>query len=96
MPDLAFDLRYLHYAILVAQHGSFRAAAESLDHSQSTVSRRVSLLERRLGVPLSERARKGAKLTPAGQRFIQEATVVTCSPDCPRPEVTSVPGLVLF
>ncbi|WP_449045082.1 LysR family transcriptional regulator [Paracoccus versutus] len=75
MPDLAFDLRYLRYAILVAQHGSFRAAAESLDHSQSTVSRRVRLLERRLGVPLFERDHKGAKLTPAGQRFIQDATV---------------------
>ena len=66
MPDIAFDLRYLRYAILVAQHGSFRAAAESLDLSQSTVSRRIRLLERRLGVPLFERDHKGAKLTPAG------------------------------
>jgi len=75
LPDIAFDLRYLRYAILVAQHGSFRAAAESLDLSQSTVSRRVRLLERVLGVPLFERDHKGAKLTPAGQRFIQDATV---------------------
>lgn len=75
MPDIAFDLRYLRYSILVAQHGSFRSAAESLDLSQSTVSRRVRLLERVLGVPLFERDHKGAKLTAAGQRFIQDATV---------------------
>lgn len=31
MPDIAFDFKYLHYAILVAQYGSFRATAESLN-----------------------------------------------------------------
>ncbi|WP_353430107.1 LysR family transcriptional regulator [Paracoccus denitrificans] len=41
MPDIAFDLRYLRYAILVAQHGSFRAAAESLDLSQSVDRRGI-------------------------------------------------------
>lgn len=29
MPDIALDLRFLHYAILVARLGSFSAAAES-------------------------------------------------------------------
>lgn len=75
MPDVVLDLRYLRYAILVAQHGSFRAAAESLNLSQSTVSRRVQILERRLGATLFERSYNGVKLTAAGQRFIQEATV---------------------
>ena len=43
VPDLAFDLRYLKYAMLAAEHGSFRRAAEILNLSQSTVSRRISI-----------------------------------------------------
>lgn len=73
MPDLALDLRYLKYAIIVAEHGSFRRAADVLNLSQSTVSRRIQLLERRLGVPLFERNRTGTRPTLAGERFIREA-----------------------
>ena len=50
MPDLTLDLRYLKYAIQVAEAGSFRRAAERIAISQSTVSRRVQMLERQLGV----------------------------------------------
>lgn len=75
MPDLAFDLRYLKYAMLAAEHGSFRRAAEILNLSQSTVSRRISLLERRIGIPLFERTRSGARATAAGERFMREAAV---------------------
>jgi DNA-binding transcriptional LysR family regulator len=75
MPDLSLDLRYLTYAILVAEHGSFRAAAQALDLSQSTISRRIQLLERRIGIALFDRSRKGAELTPAGARFLQSAEV---------------------
>lgn len=75
LPDLTLDLRYLKYAILVAEHGSFRRAADALNLSQSTVSRRVQLLERRLGVPLFERSRSGVRLTYAGERFIRDAAV---------------------
>ena len=46
VPDLALDLRYLKYAMLVAEHGSFRRAASILNLSQSTISRRIQLLER--------------------------------------------------
>lgn len=44
MPDLTLYLRYLKYAVQVAEAGSFRRAAERLSISQSTVSRRVQLL----------------------------------------------------
>ena len=43
MPDLTLDLRYLKYAIHVAEAGSFRRAADRLSISQSTVSRRVQM-----------------------------------------------------
>lgn len=75
VPDLAFDLRYLKYAMLVAEHGSFRRAASVLNLSQSTISRRIQLLERRLGVPLFERNHAGARTTLAGERFMRDAIV---------------------
>ena len=73
MPDLTLDLRYLKYAIQVAEAGSFRRAAERIAISQSTVSRRVQMLERQLGVSLFERTRTGVALTPEGARFLQHA-----------------------
>ncbi|TIV23175.1 MAG: LysR family transcriptional regulator [Mesorhizobium sp.] len=75
MPDIAFDLRYLRYAILAAEHGSFRRAAEILSVSQSTVSRRIQILERRVGILLFDRHRSGARATMAGERFLREAAV---------------------
>lgn len=73
MPDISLDFRYLRYVLLVAQYGSFRAAAESENLSQSTVSRRVSIFERRVGVTLFERSHNGARLTAAGERFVHTA-----------------------
>lgn len=73
MPDVSLDFRYLRYVLLVAQFGSFRAAAESENMTQSTISRRVSILERRVGVKLFERNHNGARLTVAGERFVQAA-----------------------
>lgn len=73
MPDLAYDLRYLKYAMVAAEFGSFRRAAEALELSQSTVSRRILSLERRLGLLLFERNRTGARPTPAGEQFIRDA-----------------------
>ncbi|PJI44684.1 MAG: LysR family transcriptional regulator [Rhizobium sp.] len=74
MPDLAFDLRHLKYAMLVAEHGSFRRAADATNIPQSTISRRIQLLEAQLGVALFERSRTGARPTHSGERFIREAT----------------------
>jgi DNA-binding transcriptional LysR family regulator len=75
MPDLTLDLKYLKYALQVAEDGSFRRAADSLSLAQSTVSRRVQILERQLGVLLFERTKSGSGLTPEGQRFLQQAAV---------------------
>ncbi|MGH8634885.1 MAG: helix-turn-helix domain-containing protein [Burkholderiales bacterium] len=46
--------------------GNFRRAADILNLSQSTLRRRIQLLERRLGVPLFERDRTGTRPTLAG------------------------------
>ncbi|MDF3811925.1 MULTISPECIES: LysR family transcriptional regulator [Rhodopseudomonas] len=75
MPDVVLDLRHLKYAMVAAEQGSFRRAAEFLNLSQATVSRRIQLLERRLGVSLFERSRTGSRLTQAGEIFIRDAEV---------------------
>ncbi|WP_350223807.1 LysR family transcriptional regulator [Rhizobium sp. CNPSo 4039] len=74
MPDLAFDLRHLKYAMLVAEHGSFRRAAVATNIPQSTITRRIQLLEAALGVALFERSKTGTRPTHTGERFIREAT----------------------
>ncbi|WP_332686915.1 LysR family transcriptional regulator [Bosea sp. (in: a-proteobacteria)] len=75
MPDLSLDLRHLKYAMLAVEHGSFRRAADALNLSQSTVSRRIQLLEHRIGIALFERTRSGVRPTTAGERFIREAAI---------------------
>ena len=54
------DLNELSVFVRVAQHGSFSAAAQSLGMPVSTVSRRVSDLEERLGVSLIKRLRESS------------------------------------
>lgn len=73
MPDLSLDLRFFRYALTSAEHGSFRRAAVALGVPQSTISRRVKLLEHRLGFALFERDARGVRLTAAGHNFLIEA-----------------------
>lgn len=74
MPDLALDLRYVRYALAAAELRSFRQTAVTLDVSQSTVSRRIQILERRLGFDLFLRTHSGIELTEAGRTFLAEVT----------------------
>lgn len=73
MPDLTLDLRNLRCALVAAERGSFRRAAGELGLQQSTVSRRVQLLEHRLGAKIFERHSSGIRATPAGARFLHAA-----------------------
>lgn len=53
----------------VVDEGSFTAAARALDLPKSTVSRRVSRLEERLGVQLLRRTTRRLSTTDAGRAF---------------------------
>jgi len=75
MPDLTLDLRYLRYALVAAELGSFRRVGEVLGVHQSTVCRRVRILEDRLGATLFVRTRSGVRLTVSGERFLKEAAI---------------------
>jgi DNA-binding transcriptional LysR family regulator len=75
MRDIAFDRRYLTSAILMADTKAFWHAAEVRNFSQSTLSRRIQLLERRFATPLFERNPAGARQALAGERFRREVAV---------------------
>lgn len=75
MPDRILDLRLFRYALASAEHGSFRRAATALNIQQSTVSRGVRSLEDRVKAKLFERDHAGIRPTPAGHRFLEEATL---------------------
>lgn len=66
-------LRIFHAA---ANAGSFTHAGESLNMSQSAVSRQVSSLEKDLGVPLFHRHARGLVLTEQGDLLFRAANEI--------------------
>ncbi len=67
------DLNKLQIFLIVAQEGSFSAAAERLYISQSAVSQHIKDLENGLGRELFERGWRGVTLTPQGEILNQYA-----------------------
>jgi DNA-binding transcriptional LysR family regulator len=61
------DVESLQLLVLVGRRGSLTAAAAEAGVSQPSASKRMSALERRLGVRLLDRSRRGSALTAAGQ-----------------------------
>lgn len=64
------DLRLL---LAVARHGSFLRAGEAMDIAPSTLSRRMTRLEKNAGALLLERAVDGARLTARGRILVDMA-----------------------
>jgi DNA-binding transcriptional LysR family regulator len=72
---MPFDERMLNgMGVLTAivDSGSFAAAGEALDMSQSGVSRSVARLEARLGIRLFDRTTRSVTLTDEGRRFYEQ------------------------
>jgi DNA-binding transcriptional LysR family regulator len=81
LPDSLSDLslRQLLSFRAVADHGSFHAAADALDFTQSAVSQHVAALEAAVGVRLFERGRgrRTVALTEAGELLLRHAIAIT-------------------
>jgi len=67
------DNNQLHAFIAVAEAGSFSLAAENLRLTQPAVSKRIALLESRLGASLFDRIGKQNRLTAAGELALVRA-----------------------
>jgi len=70
------DVRRMRVLREVANRGSFSAAADALDYTQSAISQQVAALEREAGTKLVERGARGIHLTEAGRALVDE-TVTT-------------------
>lgn len=65
-PVTRLNLRLLQTFMLVAEHSSFREAAEQTLRSQSAVSSQVKQLETQLGITLLHRTTRSVRLTSEG------------------------------
>lgn len=71
------NLNHLPGFLAVAEHSSFRAAAQRMHISQSALSVQIRQLEQMLGVPLFHRTTRSVNLTSEGQRLHSVARRVT-------------------
>ena len=70
------EIQQLKHLIAAVQHGNLLKAAEASNITQSGLSRSISTLEHRLGVPLLNRSTKGVEPTAYGRSVIQRAHVI--------------------
>lgn len=67
--------------VAVVETGSFTAAADRLDMAKSAVSRRISALERRLGVQLLRRTTRQLNVTDVGRGFYEHSARILADLD---------------
>lgn len=61
---------------MVAESGSYAAAARILRRDASIVSRRISALEASLGAKLITRSPKSVQLTAVGTKYLERVTAI--------------------
>ena len=69
----ALDPRGLAAFVAAVECGTVAGAAEALEMTQSAATKRLQVLERRVGIPLLERGRFGVRATDAGRLLYPEA-----------------------
>jgi DNA-binding transcriptional LysR family regulator len=93
------ETRELRYFVAVAEELHFGRAAQRLGIAQPPLSRAISLLERRLGLPLLERNSRTVTLTQAGLVLLREGRAaldaVEAAERRTRRAAPGRPGLVL-
>lgn len=67
---MTVNLKLLSVFVLVAEHSSFRKAAEELDRSQSAISSQIRQLEEQLGVTLFHRTTRRVALSSEGEQLL--------------------------
>lgn len=65
------DLNDLYYYVQAVEHGGFAAAGRAIGMPKSRLSRRIALLEERLGVRLIQRSTRTFTVTEVGRRYFE-------------------------
>src|SRR5476649_2937809 len=65
------DLNDLYYFVQVVEHGGFAPAGRALGMPKSKLSRRIAVLEERLGVRLLQRTTRHFSITDVGQSYYE-------------------------
>lgn len=79
MQNGCVDTDNLRYLLEVARTGRLREAAARLQVDETTVSRRISRLERELGVRMFDRTPQGWRITEAGRQVVPHAEAIETS-----------------
>lgn len=87
------DVRRMRVLREVANRGSFSAAADALDYTQSAISQQVAALEREAGTKLVERGSRGIHLTEAGRALVAHADVILARLADAEAELEAIAGL---
>lgn len=88
------DLRRLRLLRELRERGTLGAVAAALGYSPSAVSQQLAVLERETGAVLIERAGRGVRLTDAGQRLAEHASVLLAAAEVARADLASLAGEV--
>lgn len=81
------DLRQLRYFVAIADHRSFRGAADELRLAQPALSQQVQRLEAELGVALFDRSSRPVKVTDAGAHLVPLARSILSDVERARAEI---------
>jgi DNA-binding transcriptional LysR family regulator len=87
------DVRRMKVLREVAARGSFSAAAEALNFTQSAVSQHIAALERETGTQLVERFSRGVRLTEAGTVLVTHADVILARLESAEEDLAAIAGL---
>ncbi len=70
------DLNDLYYFVQAVNHGGFAPAGRTLNIPKSKLSRRIALLEERLGVRLIQRSTRHFAMTEVGRSFYEHCNAM--------------------
>lgn len=75
------DLNDLYYFVQVVDHGGFAPAGRALGVPKSKLSRRIALLEERLGTRLIQRSTRRFTVTEAGRAYVEHCKAMLVEAD---------------
>lgn len=90
---MAFPLKQIEHAVMLAETGNYGAASKRLHISQPALSRSIQALEQRVGAQLFDRTHAGVKTTAVGKLLVDRGRALLASASDLEREVGLMLGL---